>query len=210
MKTLYVVLDSGYDCEDNYAYIRKEGAVPIIDYNFRGEKVDAKTLLERGYDKIGRPFAPCGCTCKPNGYDSDKKSVKCICDKQCLKKEKAEPCEYQKNTCGYTKAMSIKEHPRLISEIPRGTDRYKEIKAKRSSSERVNGYAKDYSVLRKPRCIGEQQHKSRGVLCILAIFLKRIIGLIIKATVYETNPVLAKKKYEKSSDESKPENAACE
>ncbi len=56
-KTDYHIMDSGYDAQYVYEYVRDDGANPIIDYNARNEKVDKKTLLARGYDEIGRPYA---------------------------------------------------------------------------------------------------------------------------------------------------------
>jgi hypothetical protein len=62
-------MDSGYDYLYVYEHIRKDGAVPIIDYNYRNEKLTKEALKDRGYDEIGRPYAPCGKLCTPNGYD---------------------------------------------------------------------------------------------------------------------------------------------
>ena len=63
-KTDYHIMDSGYDAEYVYEYVRENDAHPIIDYNYKNEKVDKKTLLQRSYDEIGRPYAPCGKVCK--------------------------------------------------------------------------------------------------------------------------------------------------
>lgn len=52
--------DSKYDTISNYNYIRSQGAIPIIDYNPRNEKLSRDDLLKRGYDQQGTPFAPCG------------------------------------------------------------------------------------------------------------------------------------------------------
>jgi hypothetical protein len=67
-------MDSGYDYEYVYKYVRDENGVPIIDYNKRREKLDEESLKQMGYDANGRPFAPCGRVCTPNGYDYDKKA----------------------------------------------------------------------------------------------------------------------------------------
>ncbi len=48
--------------------------------------------------------------------------------------------------------MAIKEYPRLINEIPRGSSRYKAIKNLRSASERANSTIKeDIKILDKRR-----------------------------------------------------------
>ena len=48
--------------------------------------------------------------------------------------------------------MSIKDYPRLINEIPRGSNLYKSIKNLRSASERANSTIKeDIKILEKKR-----------------------------------------------------------
>ncbi|AZV57863.1 transposase [Clostridium sp. AWRP] len=99
-ETKYHIMDSGYDYEYVYKEVRKEGAVPIIDYNFRNEKLTKEALKRRGYDELGRPYAPCGKVCSPNGHDSKRKSVKYICGK---KEKECENCEH------YNKNMDIQK-----------------------------------------------------------------------------------------------------
>jgi len=125
--------DCGFDIKKNFNHIRSSCSIPIIDYNKRGEKTDIKSLQKRGYDDKGTPFAPCGVLCKPNEYDKEKKRVSFVCRKQCLTSSLAVPnpikdCRYLENECGYSTHMSIKAHPRLISEIPRCSDRWKKIR----------------------------------------------------------------------------------
>ncbi len=117
-------------------------------YNCRS----SETLKRRGYDDEGTPFAPCGVLCKANGYDKEKK--------ECLTCPLAVPdpikdCKYLENECGYSTHMSIKAHPRLISEIPRCSDRWKKVRNFRSASERSNGTCKsDLDILESPRIYG--------------------------------------------------------
>ena len=63
------LVDAKYDEHDNYAFSRTQGAIPIIDYNPRNESVTASALKERGYDRNGWPYAPCGVLTRPNGLD---------------------------------------------------------------------------------------------------------------------------------------------
>jgi hypothetical protein len=44
------------------------GSIAIFDYNRRNEYLDPASLLNRGYDQPGTPYAPCGCPCRSNGY----------------------------------------------------------------------------------------------------------------------------------------------
>lgn len=47
--------------------------------------------------------------------------------------------------------MSIAQHPRLILEIPRGSDRYRQLHCLRSASGRTNSTLKeDNAILREP------------------------------------------------------------
>jgi len=102
-KTEYHILDSGYDYEYVYQYIRDNNSKPIIDYNKRREKLDKKSLRKRGYDENGRPYAPFGRVCKPGGYDYGRKALQNTCGKQCIQcKNTGElpECEYRENKQG--------------------------------------------------------------------------------------------------------------
>jgi hypothetical protein len=48
-------------------------------------------------------------------------------------------CPHIENRTGFTRHMYVKEHPRLINEIPRGSKRYNLIKKIRSASLRGVG-----------------------------------------------------------------------
>ncbi len=103
------------------------GAIPIIDYNPRGEKLTAASLRQRGYDQNGWPYAPCGILTRPNGFDFNCQRASFSCRRQCLSAkndriiEYAKDCPYWINYYGFTKHMSIKQFSRLITETIRGT-----------------------------------------------------------------------------------------
>lgn len=61
--------DAAYDQIDNYHWVHDHGGVALFAYNRRNEHLDAKSLLTRGYDQYGVPYAPCGRLCRSNGYD---------------------------------------------------------------------------------------------------------------------------------------------
>ena len=61
--------DAKYDELNNYAFSRSQGAIPIIDYNPRNENLSATALKNRGHDRNGWPYAPCGLLTRPNGFD---------------------------------------------------------------------------------------------------------------------------------------------
>ena len=61
--------------------------------------------------------------------------------------------------------MSIKEYPRLINEIPRGSARYNTIKKMRSASERANSTIKeDIKILEKPSVLNGFRANILGVI----------------------------------------------
>ena len=57
--------DAKYDELNNYAFSRFHGAIPIIDYNPRSENLSYTSLKQRGYDRNGWPYAPCGLLTPP-------------------------------------------------------------------------------------------------------------------------------------------------
>ncbi len=143
------IADAKYDIIKNYHYIRGKGSIPIIDYNPRNENLSKQALINRGYDQKGWPFAPCGLLTRPNGFDKKHQRLTFCCFKQCLKlrlkamqnlnvHHNIAMCPHVKNQTGFAKHMYVKEHPRLVNEIPRGSKRYNVIKKIRSASERAN------------------------------------------------------------------------
>jgi hypothetical protein len=80
--------------------------------------------------------------------------------------------------------MSIKQHPRLITEIIRGTPHYQKLRALRPTSERINSSAKeDFETLRKPKVRGIKRAGILAQLTAMVILLKRIAQFIIKVTL---------------------------
>lgn len=186
--------DSKYDTISNYDYIRKHGAIPIIDYNRRNEKLSKDDLLKRGYDPQGTPFAPCGLLTTPNGFDEKRERLTFCCFRQCRKltaKALEElnsnydlaTCPHIANETGCTKHMYVKEHPRLVSAIPRGTKKYQELKQRRSASERINSAAKeDTPILRSPRVLNAERAAILAQMTAIVVLLKRALSFVIKIT----------------------------
>ena len=182
--------DAKYDEHHNYEFSRSHGAIPIIDYNPRNENITASVLKERGYDRNGWPYAPYGILTRPNGFDFNSQRAGYSCRRQCLSSkdpkivEYAESCPHRINYHGFTKHMSIKQFPRLILEIIRGTYRYQKLKALRSAPERTNSTAKeDFTILTKPKI---RSLKNAGILsqiAIIVVLLKRIARFIVKVTL---------------------------
>jgi len=184
------IADAKYDEINNYNFSRSQGAIPIIDYNPRSENLSPDALKTRGYDQKGWPYAPCGLITHPNGFDQISQRASFSCRRQCLHSKDpqiikySETCKYWINYHGYTRHMSIKDHPRLINEVLRGTNRYQKIKSLRSASERTNSAAKeDLCILNKPKVRGLKNAGVLAQLAVMALLLKRIICFIIKVTL---------------------------
>jgi hypothetical protein len=182
--------DAKYDELDNYAYSRSNGAIPIIDYNPRSENLSPPALRERGYDHNGWPYAPCGLLTRPNGFDFNCQRASFSCRRQCVySKDPAitefmSKCPHWINYHGFTRHMSIVALPRLITEVPRGTNRHQKLKALRSASERVNSTAKDdFAILAKPKIRGLSSAGVLSQMAVIVVLLKRVAKFIIKVTL---------------------------
>jgi hypothetical protein len=105
--------DAKYDELQNYKFSRAHGAIPIIDYNPRSEKLTASALKERGYDQNGWPYAPCGILTRPNGFDFNYQRANFSCRRQCVSShdpriiEYAKDCPYWINYHGFTKHTKL-------------------------------------------------------------------------------------------------------
>jgi len=182
--------DAKYDEHDNYAFSRSHGAIPMIDYNPRNESVTAAALKERGYDRNGWPYAPCGVLTRPNGFDFNCQRASFSCRRQCVSSrdpkivEYAESCPYWINYHGFTRHMSVIQFPRLITEVVRGTDRYHKLKALRSAAERTNASAKeDFCILSKPKVRGLKHAGILSQMAVIVVLLKRVAAFIVKVTL---------------------------
>jgi len=215
-KAMIDIGDSKYDITSNYDYIRGKGSIPIIDYNPRNEDLTKQALLKRGYDEKGYPFAPCGLLTRPNGFDKKYQRLTFCCFKQCLRlKYKAlkslqsrydiGTCPYIQNQTGYTKHMYVKEHPRLVNEIPRGTKRYQSVKKNRSASERANSTVKvDMNMLVKPKVLNIARANILAQMAAIVLLVKRAFSFIVRITIlvrklYETNDPAIRKKLQPPS-----------
>jgi hypothetical protein len=192
--------DAKYDELDNFSYSRASGAIPIIDMNPRSEDLSKKALKARGFDENGTPFAPCGILTRANGFDKKTNSIIYCCFKQCLTlrakgiKTLQETfdiasCTHVKQACGFSPHMAINDHPRHSIEIPRGTERYKKIRALRSASERTNSSIKqDLTILNHPKVMGSLRSAILTQMACIVLLLKRSFDFIIRITRLTMNP----------------------
>jgi len=189
------IADAKYDITNNYNYLRGKCSIPIIDYNPRNENLSKQAIINRGYDQNGWPLAPCGLLCRPNGFDKKHQRLTFCCFKQCLKlrpraigdlqnRYNIATCPYRQNQTGFAKHMYVKEHPRLVNEVPRGSKRYQNIKKTRSASERANSTLKeDLKIIDKPRVLNISRADILSQMAAIVLLLKRAFKFIVKITI---------------------------
>ncbi|MCK5096550.1 MAG: hypothetical protein KAR45_00515 [Desulfobacteraceae bacterium] len=189
------IADAKYDIIKNYAFLRNNGSIPIIDYNRRRENITSKALRNRGYDQNGWPYAPCGIPARPNGFDAKHKRHTFCCFKQCIdlkvtgirnihKGYDIGSCKYIKNRNGFSKHTYIKDNPRLINEIPRGTKRFKTIQRYRSASERANSTIKeDLRIIDKPIVYNKERADILSQIAAIVLLLKRAFTFIVRISI---------------------------
>jgi hypothetical protein len=185
------LLDAKYDELHNYQFARNNNAIPLIDYNPRNEKLIREVLLQRGYDRNGWPFVPhCHLPTRPNGFDAADKRLSFACFKTCLKSIDAavvdlfRSCPHRHNRLGFATHASIAQHPRLILEIPRGSERYRQLHSLRSASERTNSTLKDdNAILANPPVRSLRRAAVVSLMGVVTTLLERVARFVLAVTV---------------------------
>jgi len=174
--------DSANDVTAIYEWLHERGAIAVVDYNRRNEHLDATSLLTRGYDQNGTPYAPCGRLCRSNGYAYQAQSRQYVCGLPCPAEER-QPCPHRHGGLGYCHRMSFRDHPRLIGPIRRGSQQWQALYAMRSASERTNGY--DQEVIAKGSALkmrGLAAFSFAGSIRTLGQLLRRACNFVLDAT----------------------------
>jgi hypothetical protein len=174
--------DAAYDVTINYTTLHAEGAIAIFDYNRRGEHLDEASLLERGYDQHGTPYAPCGRLCRSNGYDYQGDSRQYVCALACPP-EQQRRCPHRFGVLGYSHRMTFKAHPRLIGPIQRGSKTWHRLYEARSASERTNSYDQEVIGQAHPlRMRGLKAFRFAGAIRTLSQLLRRALTFVLDVT----------------------------
>ena len=174
--------DSGNDSTANYEWLHERGAIAVFAYNRRNEHLDETSLLKRGYDQNGTPYAPCGRLCRSNGYDYQAQSRQYVCGLACPAEEQKR-CPHRYGVLGYCHRMSFKEHPRLIGPIQRGSKAWHAFYQARSSSERTNRYDQEVVGNAHPlRMRGLKAFCFAGAIRTLAQLLRRALNFVLDVT----------------------------
>jgi hypothetical protein len=174
--------DSAYDIIANYHWIHDQGGIAVFDYNRRNAHLDPESLLNRGYDQYGTPYAPCGRLCRSNGYDDQAESRQYVCGRPCPPEEQ-QHCPHRYGVLGYSHRMTFKDHPRLIGPIQRGTPAWQRLYAARSASERTNSYDQEVIANAHPlRMRGLKAFRFAGAIRTLAQLLRRALNFVLDVT----------------------------
>jgi len=174
--------DAAYDITANYHWIHGQGGIAVFDYNPRNEHLDPESLVQRGYDQHGTPYAPCGRLCRSNGYDYQADSRQYVCGLPCPPQEQ-QHCPHRYGVLGYSHRMTFKDHPRLIGPIQRGTPAWQRLYAARSASERTNSYDQEVIANAHPlRMRGLQAFRFAGAIRTLAQLLRRALNFVLDVT----------------------------
>ena len=174
--------DAANDITANSEWLHAHGALAVFAYNRRNEHVDETSLLHRGYDQNGTPYAPCGRLCHSNGYDYQAQSRQYVCGLPCPPEER-QRCPYRFGVLGYCHRMSCKDHPRLIGPIQRGSKAWHHLYGARSASERTNSYDQEVIGQAHPlRMRGLKAFRFAGAIRTLAQLLRRALTLVLDAT----------------------------
>jgi hypothetical protein len=79
--------------------------------------------------------------------------------------------------------MYVKEHPRLVNQIPRGSKRYNQIKKIRSASERSNSTIKeDKKIINKPRVLNISRANILAQMAAIVLLLFRAFSFVVRTT----------------------------
>ena len=174
--------DAANDIIANYEWLHDRGAIAVFDYNRRNEHVDETSLLHRGDDQNGTPYAPCGRFCHSHGYDYQAHSRQYVCGLPCPPEER-QCCPHRFGVLGSCHRMSFKDHPRLIGPIQRGSKAWHHLYGARSSSERTNSYDQEVVGKAHPlRMRGLKAFRFAGAIRTLAQLLRRALNFVLDVT----------------------------
>ena len=145
LKPSSLLLDSAHDSMPMYQLCKKEDIMPFIDLNLRNT---SKTSVYHGVTigSDGVPFCTAGLKMKSNGNDLHRLYAKFRCP---LNNGGVCTCEHpcSDSKFGRTCSIPMKTNIRLYTSPPRGSDEWKAMYNKRTSSERCNKRIKMDSLL---------------------------------------------------------------
>jgi hypothetical protein len=183
--------DAAYDVTANDHWMHDRGGIAVFDSNPRNEHLDPASLLPRGDDQYGTPYAPCGRLCRSNGYDSHAERRQYGCGRPCPRAEQRH-CPHRSGVLGSSHRMTCKDHPRLIGPLQRGTPAWQRLYGARSASERTNSDDQEVIAQAHPlRMRGLKAFRFAGAIRTLAQLLRRALNVVLDVTYTLGKPPLA-------------------
>jgi hypothetical protein len=129
---------------------------------------------------------------RPNGFDAAAQRLSFSCFKQCVKsKDPAilvlyRNCPHRSKLLGFSTHVPIAERPRLHIEIPRGTERFRQLHCLRSAAERTNSTLKeDNAILRNPSVRSLRRASMESLMGVMTTLIDRVVRFVIDVTVKE-------------------------
>ena len=156
--TVCLVVASGFPGAHSWLYrnppIFPVGSLLGLSAKPFAPATNLRSKAERGVS----PLAPQE---RPSRFDFNCQRANFSCRRQCVSSKDSAIVQYSANCPywntyhGFTRHMSIKELPGLITKVPRGTYRHRKLKALQSASEKLYSTAKDnFAILAKPKIRG--------------------------------------------------------
>jgi hypothetical protein len=174
--------DAANDALANYRWVHDRGGMAIVDDNRRHAHLDPESLVTRGSDEHGTPYAPWDRLCPSNGYDDQARSRQDVCGRQCPAQEH-QHCPHRYGVLGSSHRRAFNDHPRLIGPIQRGTPAWQRLSAMRWASERTN--SSDQEVIAKGSALkmrGRAPCRFAGAIRTLGQLLRRACDFVLDAT----------------------------
>jgi hypothetical protein len=104
----------------------------------------------------------------------------------CSNLESFRSCPYRANWPGFSPHASIAQHPPSILEIPRGSERYRQLHALRSAAERTDTTLKeDNAILRQPPARSFQRAALISQMGVITTLLGRVTRFVLDITIKE-------------------------
>ncbi len=188
----YFLGDSGFDADDNYAYLHNKGIMPIISINPRG----LSNLPQPNFNEIGVPLCPRDSSL-PMVYDGITREkgradrIKYICPK--VKKTRIsnkttyildcdDPCT--SSTCGRIKNITIHNNYRFNTSMPRDSLKWQKLYRLRTISERSISQIKNFIQIKSSKVRNIASLKSDILLASISQLIAFI--LMFKTKNYDT------------------------
>jgi hypothetical protein len=128
----------------------------------------------------------------PNGFDAADQRISFSCFKQCVKSkgpailELYRNCPHRPKLLGFSTHVPIAERPRLLLEIPRGTELFRQLHCLRSAAERTNSTLKeDNAILREPPVRSLRRTSEVSLMGVITTLIDRVVRFVIDVTVKE-------------------------